>query len=150
MRGKYKPFEPDEYDKYDAPAKEAMRVHLTLSGHSVDVPPENFGVDLSSTHQGIHMHHEVEVSNNWKQGDFPFWTGSIPERKIRLVKMCQNEPLYFWRLRLDMKRAIVFSSRWLQDVHLVSVPNWKVPEGELFYRPPKTYGKEFDLLCERY
>ena len=148
MKGIHKPCEQDVYDKYDGPAKEALRVHLTLSGHVVDVPPEDYGVDLSSKYKGKILNHEAEVCERWKGGDHPFWTGSVPERKIRLVKgLPLNETLYFWMLRVDLKRALVFSSMWLQDEFLKEVPNWKVPEGECFYRIPKNYGKEFDLLC---
>lgn len=147
MRGVRKPFEKDVYNKYDGPAKEAMRIHLEAQGHTVTIPPENYDVDLFSDFHSIRMYHEVEVSEGWKLGDHPFPKGSVPERKHRLVELHPDVPLYFWMLRLDLKRAVVFSGKKLIDRWLIEVPNRKVPEGEFFYRIPKQLGKEFDLLC---
>lgn len=147
MKGVRKPFEQDVYDRCDGPAKEAMRYHLTAQGHIVTVPPENYGVDLYSELGDFKMYHEVEVSEGWKSGPHCFFNGSIPERKGRLVEMLKGEPLYFWMLRLDLGRALVFSSFKLSDRWLVEVPNRKVPIGEYFYRIPKQLGKEFDLIC---
>ena len=146
MKGVRKKFSKDLYTKFDAPAKHAMRVHLELSGHMVTVPPENYGVDLYSEIGDLTMYHEVEVSQGWKSGHHPFKLGSVPERKIRLKAMESGKPLYFWMLRLDLRRAVVFGAHCLQDRFLIEVPNKEVPEGEYFYRIPKTLGKEFDLL----
>ena len=145
MTGVHKTFDQNLYKKFDAPAKQAMRVHLEHEGHTVTVPPENFGVDLYSEIGDLVMYHEVEVFANWKLGNFPFLTGSIPERKIRLVEMLSGNPLYFWRLRSDLRRALVYGSYCLKDKFLVEVPNKEVESGEYFYRVPVTLGKEFDL-----
>lgn len=149
MRGVRKPFEVDDYNKYDGPAKAAMAYHLTCHGHDVTVPPENYGVDLYSEVGPITMYHEVEVSKKWKAGPHPFPRGSVPERKLRLKQMLPCVPLYFWMLRVDLKRAVVFNSKHLVDKWLVMVPNYKVESGEYFYRIPKNLGKEFDLLCPK-
>lgn len=146
MKGVRKKFEQDVYNKYDGPAKEAMRKHLAAQGHTVTVPPENYDVDLFSDYLGVRMYHEVEVSEQWQEGPHSFFTGSVPERKIRLVKMHKNVPLYFWMLRFDLQRALVFPGHQLKDRYLVEVPNRKVEVGEYFYRIPKNLGKEFDLL----
>lgn len=147
MKGIRKKFEEEDYNRFDGPAKNAMAYHLTEHGHSVTVPPENYGVDLYSTCNEVTMYHEVEVSKQWETGIHPFPKGSVPERKHRLKEMLLNRPLYFWMLRLDLARAVVFNSKHLIDRWLVEVPNYKVPEGEYFYRIPKTLGKEFDLIC---
>ena len=146
MTGARKKFEPDLYNRYDGPAKQAMRQHLEASGHSVTVPPENYGADLYSEQDGVLMYHEVEVSQGWKKGNHPFFNGSIPERKIRLVRMHRGEPLFFWMLRADLKRALVFSAVHMVPRWLVEVPNKKIEAGEYFYRMPKRLGKEFELL----
>jgi hypothetical protein len=148
VKGVHKPFNKLDYMRFDGPAKQAMRVHLELSGYKVTVPPENFGADLYSELGKIKIYHEVEVSQGWKEKEHPFWKGSVPERKIRLAKIHINEPLYFWMLRLDLLRALVFPSFRLRPEFLVEVPNKKIPEGEFFYRIPKQFGKEFDLLCQ--
>jgi hypothetical protein len=148
VKGAYKSFSKDDYNKFDGPAKDAMRVHLELSGYRVTVPPENYGADLYSELGPIKIYHEVEVSTNWKAGHFPFPTGSVPERKLRLSIIHINEPLYFWRLRMDLLRAIVFPSFRLRAEFLVMVPNRKITTGEYFYRIPTELGKEFDLLCQ--
>ena len=146
MKGVRKKFEQDVYDRCDGPAKEAMRTHLTVSGHIVTIPPENYDVDLFSDYLDVRMYHEVEVSEQWQKDNHPFITGSIPERKHRLVLMHLNVPLFFWMLRQDLKRALVFPGHRLKSYYLVEVPNRKVEIGEFFYRIPKQHGKEFDLL----
>jgi len=148
MKGVYKPFDKGDYDKFDGPAKDAMRVHLELSGYKVTVPPENYGADLYSELGKLKIYHEVEVSQGWKAAHHPFPQGSVPERKKRLADMHINEPLYFWMLRLDLLRALVFPSFRLRPEYLIEVPNKKIHTGEYFYRIPKRFGKEFDLLCQ--
>jgi len=146
MIGARKKFSQKMYDTYDGPAKLSMKVHLELSGHIVTVPDEDYGVDLYSVIGDLKMYHEVEVFEMWRSGDFMFPTGSVPARKIRLKAMHTGLPLYFWRLRQDLQRALVFGSHCLKDKYLVEVPNREIPEGEYFYRIPVTLGKEFDLL----
>ena len=147
MRGVHKKFDPDLYEKYDGPAKDAMALHLTASGHVATVPEEDYRADLYSTYNDLKMYHEVEVSEQWVKDKHPFPKGSIPERKIRLLDKHDGCLLFFWMLRKDLKRALVFSSAHLKDRYLVEVPNKIHPEGEFFFRIPKHLGKEFDLLC---
>ena len=147
MIGERKPFSRAAYDECDGPAKWAVATHLHHSHHKVEVPPESYGVDMCSNLGPIIFYHEVEVFKNWTQGNFPFTTGSIPGRKIRLRGSIPYDcPLYFWRLRFDLARALVFSSKWMIDKFLVEVPNKEIADGEFFYRVPVVYGKEFDLL----
>jgi hypothetical protein len=148
MKGAYKPFDKDLYEQFDGPGKDAVCQHLLLTGYVVTVPPENYGADLYAVKQRVKIFHEIEVFKNWRDGQFPFSTGSIPERKIRLARMHINEPLYFWRLRLDLKRALIFPGFRLRDKFLVEVPNKIIDTGEYFYRIPVSLGKEFDLLCK--
>ena len=145
MVGVRKEFDKDLYTKYDGPAKEALEIHLKLTGHTVVVPPEDFGPDLYSYWGTRKMYHEVEVSTLWSKGLFPFPKGSIPERKLRLIDKVGGLELFFWMLRVDLGRALVFPSVFLNDKYLVHVPNKKVLAGEYFYRVPKFLGKEFDI-----
>lgn len=147
MKGKRKPFDRDIYNQCDAMAKTAVALHLTISGYDVEVPPENYGADLFHKHPGNTMtvHHEVEVSLGWDDIDFPYPTGSIPERKIRLTKMIHG-PLFFWMLNKSCNRAVVFSSRHLDNRYLVEVPNRQVASGEYFYRPPLHLGRIINPL----
>jgi hypothetical protein len=145
--GKYKKFDQADYDKFDGPAKEALRTHLELTGHRVTVPDENYGVDLYSEWYTARMYHEVEVSHGWKINEHPFGLGSVPERKLRLARIHINDALFFWMLRRDLARALVFPACRLTPEFLVEVANVKIKKGEYFYRIPKKYGKEFDLLC---
>lgn len=147
MKGLHKKFEQDVYDKCDGLAKEAMRIHLELMGHTVTVPPENFGPDLYSVIFFRKMYHEVEVSLKWETGKHPYPTGSIPERKHRLIAGCDACQLFFWMLRSDLARALVFPASCLLEQYLVEVPNYKIAVGEYFYRIPKELGKEFNLYA---
>lgn len=150
MIGARKPFERQLYNLYDGPAKEAIKQHLIAKGHDdeVVVPPENYGADLYSILKGTKYYHEAEVSQGWTKGIHPYPLGSIPERKTRLIHMLDGCPLFFWMLRLDLGRALVFDAKHCTDTYLVEVPNRKIQSGEYFYRIPKTLGKEFDLLCQ--
>ena len=146
MKGLHKKFDQELYDQHDGPGKFAMKIHLEHSGHIVTVPPEDYGVDLHSVIGDLTMYHEVEVSTGWKTGEHPFPLGSVPERKFRLTEMLKGLPLYFWMLRLDLGRAVVFGSYCIQEKFLVEVPNRFYDRGEFFYRIPKQLGKEFDML----
>jgi hypothetical protein len=147
LKGIHKEFDQELYDKFDGPAKDAMRCHLLMSGHKAWIPEEDYCADLHSTYKTVSMVHEVEVSLGWKLGEHPFPLGSIPERKGRLLDKHEGCILFFWMLRLDLKRAVVFSEAHVKERYLVEVPNKVHPEGEFFYRIPKHLGKEFDLLC---
>lgn len=146
MIGKRKPFNRKVYREWDAAAKNAVASHLRANGYDVKVPPENYGADLfHRDHNGlVIVHHEVEVSLQWGDVNFPYPTGSIPERKIRLVKMTDG-PLFFWMLNTKLNRAVVFSKGYLRPEFLVEVPNSQIPEGEYFYRPPLKYARLINL-----
>jgi len=128
-------------------AKTAVALHLTYHGYDVTVPPENYGADLFHRHPtaDFTINHEVEVSLGWQDCEFPFRTGSVPERKIRLCKMTDG-PLFFWMLNKVCNRAVVFSSVYLKDVFLVEVPNARIKEGEYFYRIPLKYARIINPL----
>ena len=147
MKGKRKPFNRETYDRCDGAAKSAVAVHLTHHGYDVEVPPENYGADLyhRMPHDAGVVYHEVEVSLGWGDVLFPYPTGSIPERKIRLTKVCIG-PLFFWMLNRPLNRAIVFSSAYLRPEFLVEVPNKEIESGEYFYRPPIKYARLVDLM----
>ena len=147
MKGKRKPFNREVYNNWDAAAKEAVASHLSTQGYDVRIPPENYGADLYHTHPSklLTVHHEVEVSLTWGDVSFPYPTGSIPERKIRL-KSLYTGPLYFWMLNNKLNRAVVFSSAHLISKWLVEVPNSQIPEGEYFYRVPLEFGRIIDPL----
>ena len=148
MIGKHKDFEPDAYETWDSPAKRAVRLHLKGRGHTVVIPEEDYGPDLySRSPDGTRMYHEVEVNARWYAGYFPYTTGSIPERKLRLLNRLDDSQLFFWRLRTDLMRALVYNSIHLNDKYLVEVANRKISDGEYFYRIPIQLGKEFDLIC---
>jgi hypothetical protein len=149
MRGKRKPFDREESVKWDAAAKDAVASHLSYHGYDVKVPPENYGADLFHRHPHLPftVNHEVEVSNGWGDAAFPFKTGSVPERKIRLCKMTDG-PLFFWMLNCVLNRAVVFSSEYLKPIFLVEVSNTKIKSGEFFYRIPLKYGRMIDPLMK--
>lgn len=147
MQGIHKKFDPELYAKFDGPAKDRMAEHLRASGHTAYIPQEDYRADLYSEFNGMRMYHEVEVSQQWQKDEHPFPKGSIPERKGRLLEKHEGCLLFFWMLRLDLKRALVFSGAHVKERYLVEVPNQVHPEGEFFYRIPKHLGKEFDLLC---
>jgi hypothetical protein len=152
MKGKHKPFDRELYEKWDAPAKQAVASHLSYHGYEVVIPEEDYWVDLYAyfrRHPGIDIkfHHEVEVSQVWKKRKYPFPHGSIPERKKRLREKIDG-PLFFWQLRSDLQAAVCFSSAYLRPEFLIEVPNKYVNEGEFFYRPPLRFGRYIDPLMK--
>ena len=64
MKGVRKKFSKGRFNKFDSPAKDAMKVHLELSGYRVTVPPENYGADLYSELGKIKIYHEVHVPHD--------------------------------------------------------------------------------------
>ncbi len=149
MKGKHKPFDRELYEKWDAIAKQAVASHLSYHGYKVVIPNEDYWVDLYAeiVKTGQRFYHEVEVSQNWKVGKYPYPHGSIPERKIRLREKV-NGPLFFWQLSAPCTAAVCFSSAQMRPEFLVEVPNKYVPDGEFFYRPPLRFGRYIDPLMK--
>ena len=148
VKGVRKKFDKELYDACDGPGKEAVRIHLTCLGYDVTVPPENYGPDVYCEFNGRRTYHEIEVCPRWfKATTFPFPSGSIPERKHKLLARVGDSELFFWMLREDFSRAVVFPSTYIIDQYLVEVSNSKIKSGEYFYRIPLTLGKELDLIC---
>ena len=134
-----KPFELGEYLKHDRQAKSAVREYLDGLGHYTTIS-EDYSADIKSYRPVLH---EVEVKVGWTDGDFPFDTVHIPERKRKLLK--RGEKIMFWILRADMEMAMLVDGAELKSWMLEEVCNSKMESGERFFAVPKDKVKVVDL-----
>ena len=134
-----KPFSPSLHADNDLRAREAVKGYLLKRGRYVWDNGNQYGIDLVV---GTHFPVEVEVSSNWESGSFPFSTVHIPERK---KKFATNWYGQFWRLRKDLKAAVIVKSEDLLTEYLKEIPNRLMPEGERFFDVPKSKCREVVL-----
>lgn len=127
------------YDKNDTLGKSLLTWYLMKSGHTVNVPKENFGIDMTSTKDGKQYHWEVEMKASaiWTgEADFPYPTVSFLKRK---AKMGDN----FWYAiickdtqALVMARSTdIFKDEYKENVNVNTSDRQGVDE---FYRVPKS------------
>jgi len=77
---------------------------------------------------------EVEIKHGWKEGEFPFATIHLPERKEKFCK--ERLPVIFCILSKDLKRAAIFGKKTVLQAEKVEVPNRLVQSGEMFFDIP--------------
>ena len=141
LKSKRKRFDPVAYKKSDTLAKDCITKYLMSLGHTVLEIKEDYGVDLSSTLDGVVYKHEVEMKHMW-EGDWPtVWKDiNIPFRKNRLmVQVFNKEPLanfHFYIIRGDCKVAWKMDANIVKDSPVVEVPNRAVRKGEYFFKVP--------------
>lgn len=135
--GAYKKFDKQLFDQYNGPSVDAVLNHLTKQGSFAKKNDEKYGPDIvlfSGFKPCAYI--EVEVVAKWfpDRRDFPWPLVNIPERKRKFLKA--GLPIEFWRLRNDLKKAVIISDTSVIEERLAEVPNSRIKEGELFYRIP--------------
>ena len=132
-------FVQESYDRNDWLGKTMLTWYLMKAGHKVNVPKENFGIDITSTKDGKQYHWEVEMKASaiWTgEADFPYPTVSFLKRK---AKMGDN----FWYAiickdtqALVMARSTdIFKDEYKENVNVNISERHGVDE---FYRVPKS------------
>jgi len=156
LKSKRKRFDPVAYKKSDTLAKDCITKYLMSLGHTVLEIKEDYGVDLSSTLDGIIYKHEVEMKHMW-EGDWPtVWKDiNIPFRKNRLLTQVYGDDwnkgknkdveFYFYIIRGDCKVAWKMHGTVVQNSPVVEVPNRAVRKGEYFFKVPVSKAELIDL-----
>jgi len=129
LRGHYKPFNQNTFDKNDTKAKNAALGVLNLTEPFWYVNPDQYGPDLTDGFEFI----EVEVKYHWTGSIFQFDTLHLPERK----KKWRHLPIEYWILNREATHALVVDASNVKDEYLRDVPNWRFPNGgEYFFKVP--------------
>lgn len=138
------PFRITEYNKWDSPAKQAVRNFLLRLGCQLSSDIEDYNADIKVIKPEV-SYHEVEVKPGWVSDWPPSWdTIHIPYRKKRLIDM-QDLPdrLTFYVLRKDLQKA--WSIKASECINIVQVPNKFIPSGEYFFNIPVKNATLIDL-----
>ena len=129
------------YEAYDAPARNALVLHLEGKGHTIINNEENYNVDVVSQKKGFTYFNEVEVKTAWKE-DWPtHWTEiRIPERKQRLLDKHSTTDMFsvlnFFIFRPDFKQAWRIKDTQLTQDSLKEAKGRYIAKGEKFFHIP--------------
>ncbi len=133
-----KPFEPELYDKFDTPAKDALVSYLEQQGHTIKSVKEDYYADVVSTKGSqAWIYSEAEIKAAWKAGtDWPSsWDEvRIPGRKQRLLGKYSSVTFYIFRE--DCKECWVVESSQLTPDRLRKATGPKIRPGEQFFHIP--------------
>jgi hypothetical protein len=127
-----KPFEQELHDKYDMPAKLAVRNYMETNC-DVKVYPnkDKYGVDLVLSRNGkVIGYAEVEV-RQWSP-NCPYPTIHVPERKTKFF----GDRVLFFALTKDMQHAYWIQTNEIKKYPIKEISNYKIPRGEMFYDVP--------------
>ena len=127
-----KPFEQELHDKYDMPAKLAVRNYMERNC-DVQVYPnkDKYGVDLILGKNGkVLGYAEVEV-RQWNP-NCPYPTIHVPERKTKVFGV----RVLFFALTKDMQHAYWIQTDEIKKYPIKEISNYKIPRGEMFYDVP--------------
>ena len=136
-----KPFEQELHDKYDMPAKQAIRKYMKRTC-AVDVYPnkDQYGVDLILCRgDKLLGYAEVEV-RQWSP-NCPYGTIHVPERKTKFF----GDRVLFFALTKDMQHAYWIETNKIRGYPIREICNYKIPRGEMFYDVPTSEFVFIDL-----
>jgi hypothetical protein len=130
--GRRKRFSNKLYEKYDQLAKIAFK-EWVQSKADVDVtydPYGKYGIDIAVKYpSGTVILFDVEVRPRWTDGEFPYETIHLPERKKKFTNYPHH--VFFIAFRQDYKAFVVIDGMDLENK--VVVPNRFVGSGESFF-----------------
>ena len=135
-----KAFSNSLYNKYDAPARNALVFHLEKQGHTILKNEENFNVDVVSEKEGKAYFNEVEVKTAWRGDWNTNWREiRLPERKQRLLDKHEGKgDLNFYIFRPDFKQAWLIRHTQLTQESLREAHGPYIKKGEQFFHIPFT------------
>lgn len=130
-----KRFDQQLFNTHDDPARRAIIQHLHDQGIFARNNEDKYGPDILVL-KGfkVERYIECEIKLGWKEGEFPFPTVNLPERKGRYTR--KKLPIDYWILRSDLQAAVIIPGPLVRKDYLVEVPNRLVSQGELFYQIP--------------
>ena len=127
-----KQFEQEQWELFDAPAKEAATKFWIQLGYECVENPDDYGSDLLVNGKGKEFGCEVEVKLGWHGPTFTFQTLHIAMRKKKFM----NSPAIFMVMNNSLTHGAVVSRKLILASPLVEVANATVAIGERFYDIP--------------
>jgi len=125
------------YEQNDKKGKEFVTRLLNKLYPDLNViEGSKFGVDLKilDSNNEIVYTAEVEIRNNWDtDGEFPFSTVNIPERKRKFF----DGRCTYYSVNKNCTRCLVIADKDILNSPLVKNPNKYVSSDEMFFQVPK-------------
>ena len=140
-----KQFEQEQWELFDAPAKEVATKLWIQLGYECIENPDDYGIDLLVNGNGKEFGCEVEVKLGWHDPTFTFPTLHIAMRKKKFM----NSPAMFMVMNNSLTHGAVVSRKLILASPVVEVKNMTVPSGESFYDMPVGDIQVINLLAIR-
>jgi len=125
------------YEQNDKKGKEFVTKLLNKAYPDLTIiEGSKFGVDLQilDNNNEIVYTAEVEIRNNWDtDGEFPFSTVNIPERKRKFF----NGRCTYYSINKNCTRCLMIEDKDILNSPLVNNPNKYVSSDEMFFQVPK-------------
>lgn len=127
-----KPFDPALYNS-DDDAKHQVIEWLRAQGFEAWVNPDQYGIDVLATRNGIDYSFEVEVKHGWSGTTFPYDSVHISARKLKFVgdntyyMMLNHERTALLKIRADdvaEARIVNKKTVYTDEEDFISVPVW--------------------------
>jgi hypothetical protein len=129
----YKEFQRDDFDKFDAKAREKAKKFWFRNGFYCTDNEDEYGVDLICSKGDRTFYCEVEVKRPWHGIKFKYDTLHIPVRKGKFL----SKPTQFMVFNNSMTHAAIVNRQAVLSAPCVEVPNVKIRFGEKFFDVPK-------------
>jgi len=136
---KARKFVQESYDKNDAWGRKLISEMLAYRGYVVEDKPEDFGIDIVATREGVTEFFEVEVKHNhpWNhRDDFKFDTVSFLGRK----KKWEEDNFWYCIICAETEAIIVCRSSSIYKEEYAEIRNVNTSHRsgtDKFYRVPK-------------
>ena len=138
-----KQFEQEQWELFDAPAKEAATKFWIQLGYECIENPDDFGIDLLVKGKGKEFGCEVEVKLGWHGPKFTFPTLHIAMRKKKIM----NSPAMFMVMNNSLTHGAIVNKNLILASSVVEVANATVPSGERFFNVPVDVEQFINLLA---
>jgi hypothetical protein len=138
-----KQFEQEQWELFDAPAKEAATKFWIQLGYECVENPDDYGIDLLVNGKGKEFGCEVEVKLGWHGPTFTFPTLHIAMRKKKFM----HSPAIFMVMNNSLTHGAVVSRKLILASPVVEVANATVPSGERFFNIPVDGVQIINLLA---
>ena len=138
-----KQFEQEQWELFDAPAKESATKFWIQLGYECVENPDDYGIDLLVKGKGKEFGCEVEVKLGWHGPTFTFPTLHIAMRKKKFM----NGLARFMVMNNSLTHGAIVSSKLILASPVIEVANATVPSGERFYDVPVDGVQIINLLA---
>ena len=138
-----KQFEQEQWELFDAPAKEDATKFWIQLGYECVENPDDYEIDLLVNGKGKEFGCEVEVKLGWHGPTFTFPTLHICVRKKKFM----NSPAIFMVMNNSLTHGAVVSRKLILASPVIEVANATVPSGERFFDVPLDGVQIINLLA---